>query len=171
MQDIVAPVCMIVTLIAVLFILTHPGRLGRLIEAFGRLVKPSGCYVQPSVDEIVPVSEPTGLFLIDERCPGCLGTGRLRVNILEDDIDEERMWRELELAAHKNWDWEVARTCTGCGLPFLCSKEALRDFCGEGDCQKAYYDRGKRTLSVLVDLDITTHGDHEPQTIKGYVTQ
>lgn len=176
MQDIVGSISMIVAFITAVLLLIRPGVVGRLLEAFwtiGRLLfKPSGCYIQPSMDKIISVnSEPTGLFLIDERCPGCLGTGRLRVNILEDDIDEERMWRELELAATKEWDWQVARTCTGCGLPFLCSKKALRDFCGEGDCQHAYYNRGKRTLGILVDLDVTTHGDQQPQTMKGYVTQ
>ena len=111
--------------------------------------KSSGCYIQPSVDEIVVVKpDPTGLFLIDERCPGCLGTGRLRIDLLEDDLDDERAWRNLEITATKEWDWQIARTCTGCGLPFLCGKDSVRDFCGKGDCQQAYYKRGNVTLGT-----------------------
>lgn len=125
---------------------------------------------QPSVDKITPVkSDPTGLFLIDERCPGCLGSGRLRVDILEDDIAEERMWRELELKATLKDPWQAVWTCTGCGLPFVGHENVPREWCSV-ECQSAYYKRGKVPL-IPVDLDITTHGDSEPQTMKGYVVE
>ena len=161
-------------LLAALMVLANHGELRESFDAIGRrllrFLGPSGCYIQPSIEKITPVkSEPTGLFLIDERCPGCLGTGRLRVNILEDDADEERMWRELELQATLKDSWQVARTCTGCGMPFATHKDVDLNWCSL-ECQKAYYDRGKRTLCKPVDLDITTHGDGEHRTIKGWVT-
>ncbi len=69
--------------------------LGRRVIGF---LGPSGCYVQPSLDKIVTVVEPDGL-VIDERCPACAGSGRLRVDLLAADVDEERVWRELEAEA------------------------------------------------------------------------
>ncbi len=86
----------------------------RIHEAFGILGRrvigflgPSGCYVQPSLDQIVTVAEPDGL-VIDERCPACAGSGRLRVDLLAVDVDEEREWRELEAKAKKS---EEKATC------------------------------------------------------------